>query len=189
MAADSDIELIKRLRKGDSSAFHQLVDRFGRRLYGLAFSLLGNAQDAEDVVQETLSGAYRGIGSFRENAALWTWLVRILVRQAARSRRSLSARSQRLRIGSPIDELERDGQLKPDAGSFAKTSDARIDVSAAIMKLSEDQREMIVLREYEQMSYEEISQVLGIPLGTVESRLYRTRLELRRLLTSYETSR
>lgn len=185
MSADSEIELIRKLRKGDPAAFHQLVDGFGKRLFGLAHSLLGNAQDAEDVVQETLTGAYRSIGGFKEKAALWTWLVRILVRQVARSRRSLSARSQKLKIGSPIDELEDEGFLQATSSGATARSDSKIDIVAAIGKLPADQREMIVLREFEQMSYDEISQALNIPLGTVESRLYRARVELRRLLASY----
>jgi RNA polymerase sigma-70 factor (ECF subfamily) len=185
---ESELELIKKLRTGDPSAFHRLVDRFGNRLYGLAFSLLNNAEDAEDVVQETLSGAYRSIGSFQQRASLWTWLVKILVRQAARSRRSLDARSQKLRLGSPLEDLERGGQLPPGIHEPMRQTDAKMDVMAMLEKLAPDQQEIIILRELEQLSYDQISQSLGIPLGTVESRLYRARAELRQLLRGYAGS-
>ena len=186
---ESEQELISRLKSGDSSAFHRLVDRFGNRLYGLAFSLLKNAEDAEDVVQETLSGAHRSIGAFQERASLWTWLVKILVRQAARSRRSLGARSQKLRLGSSVEDLERGGQLPPGFDQPMSRTDAKLDVMAMLEKLSPDQQEIIVLRELQQLSYDQISQSLGIPLGTVESRLYRARAELRQLLRGYVASR
>jgi RNA polymerase sigma-70 factor, ECF subfamily len=185
---ESEQELITRLRNGDSSAFHRLVDRFGNRLYGLAFSLLRNVEDAEDIVQETLSGAYRGIGSFEQRASLWTWLVKILIRQIARSRRSLDARSQKLRMGMSVDELDRVGGIEDDASPPMKQTDAKLDVMAMLRKLAPDRQEIIILRELEQMSYEQISQSLGIPLGTVESRLYRARAELRQLLREYGAS-
>ena len=187
MAADeSETELIRRLRRGDPSAFHGLVDGYARRLHGLAYSLLGNAQDAEDVVQETLSGAYRSIGSFQQRAKLWTWLVKILVRQVARSRRSLSARSQSLKLDAPPEELERNGSLQAGHTGGVTGTDAKLDVTAALAKLASDQRQIIVLRELQQMSYDEISEALQIPLGTVESRLYRARVELRQLLAEYQ---
>lgn len=179
LAAASDLELVQRARRGDASAFHLIVDRYARRLYGLAYSLLGDAADAEDAVQETLAGAYRGIGRFEERSSLWTWLARILYRQASRQRRR----------GRQRDVLP----ISIDSGSdtlaapmpVVVASDVRLDLSAALTRLSADHREVIVLREIEQMSYEEIADVLGVPRGTVESRLHRARAELRKKLSGY----
>ena len=184
--SETELELIRRLKKGDPSAFHRLVDGYANRLYGLAHSLLGNAQDAEDVVQETLSGVFRSIGMFQERSSLWTWLAKILVRQVARSRRSLTAKSFRLRMDSPVEELDRSTGLLPGVASVATRTDAKIDVAAALDTLSPEYREIVVLREMQHMSYEEISQVLGMPLGTVESRLFRARGELRKLLAAWK---
>jgi RNA polymerase sigma-70 factor (ECF subfamily) len=166
-------------------AGHRLVDAYARRLFGLAYSLVGNVEDAEDVVQETLSGAIRGIGSFQQRSSLWTWLVRILVRQVARQRRSSLTGTIRL---VPLEGADDD--VKPssrhDRPSPAAQVDAKVDVATALATLVPEHRQIIVLRELQQLSYGEISQVLGIPLGTVESRLYRAREELRRKLPDWK---
>jgi len=186
LAADeSETELIRRLRKGDPAAFHGLVDGYARRLHGLAYSLLGNAQDAEDVVQETLSGAYRSIGSFQQRAKLWTWLVSILVRQVARSKRSLSSRSQSLKIDASPEELERNGSLQVGHPGGVTGTDAKIDVTAALAKLASDQREIIVLRELQQMSYDEISQVTELSIVNVKSKIHRARQAFKKRFAPY----
>ena len=170
----TDIELAQRARHGDMDAFHGLVDRHGLYLYGLAASLLGNADDAEDAVQETLAGAFRGLRAFRGQSSVKTWLTGILVRQAARH-----FRRGRLRTGSL--------QLAPEPAEAhaAPKADVRLDVQAAIMALRPDHREVIVLREMHGLSYEEIAQALQVPPGTVESRLFRARRELQELLRDY----
>ena len=83
----TDFELVRLARKGDAAAFHGLVDRHARFLYSLALSLTSSAADAEDLVQETLAGAFRGLASFEGRSSLKTWLARILVRQNARRHR------------------------------------------------------------------------------------------------------
>lgn len=182
MPDDREIELIGRLRTGDAGAFHRLVDQYAPRLYALAYRMLRNRDDAEDAVQETLSGAYRSIAGFRGQSALWTWLVKILVRQIARFRRDTRPiRMQRL------DTLDDDQATRrePSVGSAVTGVDAKVDLAAALTTLSPDHRQIVVLREIERMSYEEISQVMSIPLGTVESKLYRARVELRKLLAEW----
>ena len=191
-ASASEDELVRRLKRGDGTAYHELVDRFGRRLFGLAYSLTGSAADAEDVVQETLVGAVKSIGAFERRASLWTWLTRIAVRQAGRHRRSPAGRRM-LSLDAPMHG-GRDGSAD-DSGATGGDSigtrsavtgvDARVDLAAAVQKLSEEHRAVIVLREVEQMSYEEMSAALRVPMGTVESRLFRARAELRKLLADY----
>jgi RNA polymerase sigma-70 factor (ECF subfamily) len=181
----SDTKLIRGLRRGEVSAFHELVDCYANRLFGLAYSMLGSAEDAEDAVQETLAGAFRAIAAFEQRSSLWTWLARILVRQVARVRRS--TRSIRL---TPVEiaedeSAEQMSSRHPVASPLAGV-DAKIDVAAALAELESDHRQIIVLRELQQMSYSQISQVLGIPLGTVESRLFRARDELRKLLKDWK---
>jgi RNA polymerase sigma-70 factor (ECF subfamily) len=179
--AQSESELIRGLRKGDASAFHALVDGYAPRLHGLAYSLLGNTADAEDAVQETLAGVYRSIGSFRQDAALWTWLVQILIRQTARIQRS-SWRRKLIKL--PGESLDRSPSQH---GAAEHGVDARLDLQAALQQIAPENRQIIVLRELEQMSYQEIAAALAIPMGTVESRLYRARIELRQRLAVWKS--
>jgi len=170
-----DIELLRRAGAGNAAAFHVLVDRHAQRLYRLAVSLIGNAVDAEDVLQETFIGAFRGLKSFEGRSSVKTWLSRILVVQAAQWRRGKRRRS-----------MEAPGDLAGDSvAATGSNPEAGIDVNAAIAKLSPEHREVIVLREFEQMSYEEMAEVLGVPRGTVESRLSRARSEMREKLKDY----
>ncbi|MCE5327712.1 MAG: sigma-70 family RNA polymerase sigma factor [Planctomycetaceae bacterium] len=176
LAQPTDLELVRKARRGDMAAFHGLVARHGLYLYRLAVRLLGNASDAEDAVQETLAGAHRGLKSFGERSSVKTWLTRILVRQSARQ---LQRRTRRAVV--PLQHA----QAAPLADSASEGSDVRMDVQAAIEALGGDHRTVIVLRELEGLSYEEISQVLEIPPGTVESRLFRARRQLQDLLREY----
>jgi RNA polymerase sigma-70 factor (ECF subfamily) len=166
-----DIELLRRAGAGDSEAFHALVDRHAQRLYRLAVSLIGNAADAEDVLQETFIGAFRGLRSFEGRASVKTWLTRILVRQVAQWRRDQGRR-----------KFERVGDLIAAASPSAESG---LDVREAMELLSPQHREVLVLREFERMSYEEIAEAIDVPRGTVESRLHRARSELREKLKAY----
>jgi RNA polymerase sigma-70 factor (ECF subfamily) len=176
----TDLELVRQAARGDGAAFHALVDRHAPELFRLATSLSAGRADAEDVVQETLIGAYQGLRRFDGRASVKTWLKRILVRQAARAWN----RAKRGRSMLPIEAAD----MSPP--SRAKTSasvvvDQKIDVAAVVRTLAQEHREVIVMREFDQMSYSEIAEVLEIPIGTVESRLHRARAELRAKLDGY----
>jgi RNA polymerase sigma-70 factor, ECF subfamily len=176
--ADSqEITLLHRAARGDNAAFHELIDRHAQRLFRLAVRLVGNSTDAEDVLQETWVGAYQGLGRFEERASVKTWLTRILVTQAALWRRQNSRRAAKMAEAARQD-------ITTDA---AGGSAIRIDINAALQKLSQDHRQVLVLREYEQMSYEEMAEALDVPRGTIESRLSRARAELRQILKEYGT--
>jgi RNA polymerase sigma-70 factor (ECF subfamily) len=167
----TDIQLLRRAEHGDQAAFHALVDRHAQRLYRLAVSLIGNAADAEDVLQETFIGAFRGLASFEGRASVKTWLTRILVNQAARWRRSRRSRpAEPMSDSVPAAEAEIESAL---------------DVRAAMGQLSAEHQQVLLLREFERMTYEEMADVLDIPRGTVESRLHRARGELKEKLKSY----
>jgi len=172
-----DAELLQRLRRGDAAAFKEMVDQFSDELFGLAYSLTGNAADAEDVLQQTFLGAFRRIGSFEGRSSIKTWLVRIVANQASKARRS-----RRIRRAVPIDErlATLDGAPAPHVSSSEARIDSRLDLTAMLEQLSPEHREVLVLREVQGMSYEEISKALKLPRGTVESRLFRARQDLRR---------
>lgn len=174
----TDEELLQAACGGEDGAFHELVDRHGERLFHLACSLVGAPADAEDVVQETLMGAYRGMRSFEGRSTVKTWLTRILMRQAARWHRRRGRRRDEGRLsdsGPPVGA----------ADSVAEDSNRRRDVRRALDRLSAKHRRIVVLREFEGMSYAEIAEVLDVPKGTVESRLYRARRRLQAMLRDY----
>jgi RNA polymerase sigma-70 factor (ECF subfamily) len=173
-----ELELARKAAGGDERAFSTLVQRHMERLFRLAWSLVGNAADAEDAVQETLAGAYDGLKKFRAQSSVKTWLTQILVRQAALVRR----KRKRYAAGS-IEAAE--GQTAMEGGSEA--SGRAMDLHAALERLSPEHREVLVLREFEQMSYEEMALVVGVPRGTIESRLHRARGELREKLKAYQS--
>ncbi len=168
-----DAELLRRIYRGDESAFRGLVDRHARYLSGIALSLCGNRADAEDLVQETfvavLTSRFRGESSVR------TWLVQILVRRSAMLRRS-----RKREQGKPAaDAVER--STRPESSG----TDARLDLAQMLEGLSPDQRQVIVLRELEGMTYEQMAATLHVPRGTIESRLHRARAALQNLFRGY----
>jgi RNA polymerase sigma-70 factor, ECF subfamily len=173
-----DAELLRKANAGDQQAFRALVDRHARYLTAIARSMSGNDADAEDLVQETFVGALTS--KFRGEAAVRTWLVQILVRRAAMLRRS---KQRRLRLHEPAAGRDMDEQ--PSTGSVVDTSDARIDLTQMLEALSPEHRLVLVLRELEGMSYEEMAASLGVPRGTVESRLFRARAALRERFSGY----
>jgi RNA polymerase sigma-70 factor (ECF subfamily) len=174
-----DSRLLKRAAAGDGPAFGKLVDRHGDRLYRLAKGLVGNAADAEDVLQESFAGAYRGAGKFEGRSSVNSWLTRIVITQAAKFWRS--------RHGKRDQSLEGErgiGEQGVGGGATASV-DAKLDLHACLMNLSDEHRQVLVLREIDGMTYDEMAEVLGVPRGTVESRLFRARAELKKKLKSY----
>ena len=179
----SDADLLRRARQGDESAYRDMVDRYGDYLFRFAISLVGNEADAADVLQETFSGAFQHARKFKGRASVKTWLSRILFRQAAKYRRS---RRRHMTVSldydvHPSQSLDT-GAVAPSPESEA---DARMDIFAVLDRLSGIHREVIVLRELQGMTYDEIADVLNVPRGTVESRLFRARELLKERLKDY----
>jgi len=175
-----DIELVRQIGRGDEAAFRVLVDREARYLYGIAHVLAGNAADAEDLVQETFAGALNS--RFRGEASVRTWLVRILVRRAGLLRRSRRRQGRH----RSLDTQAPDGptsEITMSPGTAG--AEARLDLATMLESLSPEHRTVIVLRELRGLTYEEMATALGVPQGTVESRLHRAREELRRRFKGY----
>lgn len=177
-----DLELVRQAARGDGAAFHALVDRHAPELMRLAVSLAATRADAEDVLQETFIGAYQGLRRFDARASVKTWLKRILVRQAARHWN----RSKRSRDALPIEAADA-APARRQSGNGSLGVDRQIDIGAVVRTLAPEHREVIVMREFDQMSYAEIADVLQVPIGTVESRLHRARADLRAKLEGYTT--
>lgn len=169
---EGEEQIIRRARHGDLRAFHELIEAHGQYAYRVAYGLLGSAADAEDAVQETFLAAFKSIGRYEARSSFRTWLIGILTRQAALVRR----KRPRMRLVSD----------QAGTGSETAASDAQMDIAGVLQQLPEEQRQVLVLRELQHMSYDEIATTLGIPKGTVESRLYRARAQLKLRLSGYE---
>lgn len=197
----SDLDLLRAATRGDERAFHRLVDRHAPALFRLALSLSGTRSDAEDICQETFAGAYQSMPAFKGGSSVKTWLTKILIRRAAKAwhknrhqRRSISidaardAASQASESGTSSPAAAAHGHLAMHLSvpSASSNVDHRLDVMEVIRTLSPEHREVIMLRELDGFSYDEIAQTLGVPRGTVESRLHRARAELRKKLEGYE---
>jgi RNA polymerase sigma-70 factor (ECF subfamily) len=187
----SDLELVRSAARGDAGAFHVLVDRHSAGLFRLAMSLSGSRSDAEDICQETFAAAYRGLAGFNAQASVKTWLSRILMRRAAKVWNKERYARRTVSIYREPDENGRcdmaPGKLAERLSVAAATTgvEQRMDVMEMIRSLPAEFRDVILLREVDGLSYQEIAEAMNIPRGTVESRLHRARAELRRKLKGY----
>jgi RNA polymerase sigma-70 factor (ECF subfamily) len=179
--SSSDWELVQRSRSGDREAFRELVERYQRKIAALAIGMLRNREDALDVVQETFTKAYQSLDRFKGDSAFYTWLYRIAHNLCVDHQRR-SGKQAHISLdaddAAPAAPILSDGPA-PDQ-PFERARDAEIArrVREAIGGLTPDHRAVILLRELEGLSYEEISEVLDCPKGTVMSRLHYARRQL-----------
>ncbi len=174
-AAGDSAELIARLRAGDRRAFEELVLAHQHRVYGLALRMLGDAAEAQDVAQEVFLRAHRGLAEFRGDARLSTWLYTI----ASRLCLNRLAGSER-RLTRPGDEaLGRVVDARPGPDETLERGELDAALHRAIAELPEERRVVVVLRDVDGLAYEEIAEILVLPVGTVRSRLHRARLDLK----------
>jgi RNA polymerase sigma-70 factor (ECF subfamily) len=167
--------LVGRIQAGDARAFEELVVAYQHRVFGVALRMLGNTAEAEEVAQEVFLKAHRGIASFRGEAKLSTWLYAITSRSCLDRLASGEGRLARRKAETP-------GPL-PDAAADPSADMERSEIEnalhRAIAELPEERRIVIVLRDLEGLSYEEIAAALDLPVGTVRSRLHRARMDLK----------
>lgn len=179
----SDLGLVEECRKGDSSAFDELVRRYKDRIYCVVYRFLGNHEDAMDVSQEVFVRAYRGIREFQGKAKLYTWLYSIAANMA-RNRLRDGARRGRNR-GTSLEALEATGSVAASGEtprSVAVDREMEALLQRCLEELPDHYRMTFVLRTFEDLSYEEIAEVMGCPPGTVKSRLNQARRMLRERL-------
>ena len=178
--------LVERLQRHDEAAFNTLVRLYEKSVFRLVLRMLGDRAEAEDVAQDVFVTIFKAISGFRGESKLSTWIYRVATNHCKNRIKYLDRRARGKK--SELDELSEAGAL--ESASMASSAQiARPDqqaeanqiekiVRAAIAVLDEDQRELVVLRDVENLSYEEIQAITGLPEGTVKSRLHRARLQL-----------
>ena len=179
----SDADCVRRIiQRGETDAFEILVRRHEKTIFNLVYRMLGDYDDAAEVSQEVFLSAYRAIGQFRGDANFSTWLYRIALNHATTRRRSISSRHQKT---VPIDDMEplSDPELGP--AETLERKEIRERVQLALNKLEPDDATMILLRDLQDISYDEVARMLEIPVGTVKSRLHRARQALKTQLATY----
>jgi RNA polymerase sigma-70 factor (ECF subfamily) len=189
----SDGDLFERLRIGDAGALEPLMERFAGRVYRVAAGICRSTPDAEEVVQDVFLTLFRKAGSFEGRAALGTWLYRIAVNLALNKRRG-----KRNEVEEPIEDLlpafKEDGHRQGDRSFLLAdwsqmpdeallSREGREIISAAVNRLPPHYRAVLLLRDVEELSIEEVSEIIGESIASVKSRLHRARMALRELLT------
>jgi len=183
----TDEELVARSIRGDADSFNQLILRWERPIYALAYRTIGREEDARDVCQETFLRAFRALPGFRGQAKFSSWLYRIALNLC----RDWMRRERRAPIAQPpedVDLLELAAAVEPSESIEAlviRRDLSRI-VERAMASLPEEQRTAIVLKEYHGLTFQEIADLVGCPLSTVKTRLYQGLTVLRRELAKHE---
>ena len=182
----TDEELVRRFKNGDTGAFSTLLDRYQDRVYSLCLRWLSDAQEAEEVAQEVFVSIFRALHGFRGESKLSTWVFRVATNHCRNHRLHLQRRARNrheplegTNPEAPDRQLPHPG---PGTDRGAMRSEASQTLLQAIEGLEEGHRAVVLLRDVQDLSYEEISDILDLPTGTVKSRLHRARTELARRL-------
>jgi RNA polymerase sigma-70 factor (ECF subfamily) len=192
--------LVRRLKQRDERAFEELIRLYQHQVYNVVYRLLARPDEAEEVAQEVFMTVFKSIDSFRGDSRLSTWLYRIATNHAKNRLKYLGRRppeGSRSLLGEEIEQELECAKPSPHCpsshliGPEAALADRQLEqiVQAGIAMLDAEQREVIVLRDLEELSYEEIAAIIGIPIGTVKSRLFRGRLALKEHMAKHFSER
>ena len=184
--SNRDFELIRNFQSGEKSAFDQLVNRHKDRIFNLCYRMLGDYNEANDYAQETFIKAFKSLKGFRFESSFSTWLYRIAVNNCKNRLNSLEKRYQVKMISietpkytgenNPFFEIRDDS---PSPANGLERKEKAVLIQTAINSLPAEQKMVVILRDIEGRSYEEIAETTGLALGTVKSRLARGRMELK----------
>ncbi|MEI8016588.1 MAG: sigma-70 family RNA polymerase sigma factor [Schlesneria sp.] len=184
MNQTSDQTLIDHCLAGRREAFGLLVERYQNRLFHSLLHLLGSAEDAQDAAQDAFVNAFEKLGSFRGQSQFYSWLFRIAYNTAVSTKRKSRRMSVSLEARRDATGLEpSDGNPTSEPSYAMDVSDRQRLIQQSLSELCEEFRTVLVLKEIDGMSYEEIADIVKVPLGTVRSRIHRARLELREKLS------
>jgi RNA polymerase sigma-70 factor (ECF subfamily) len=187
----SDLDLIRRARLEDTSAYEELVRRYYSKIYGLVYGMLSSREDAEDVTQEVFVKAWKALGHFREQASFYTWIYRIAVNRAINFRKKRNRRKTidfddfdpDIKQAELYKEFSSKGSVlrKMNLGEFQKK------MNEALLTLSDKHRAVVIMHDVQGMSHSEIAGVMGCSEGTARSRLFYARKRLQSELAEFES--
>ncbi len=184
MRSSDETELVRRCQGGDLSAFDELMVRYEKKVYSLCYRMSRDPDDAADLAQEAFIKAYRALPSFHGRSSFSTWLFRIVTNTCLDERRRKASRPALVSLDRPVDTGE--GEMTPEVAgdtpdplACAEKAEEQAEIRALLNLLPAEQRLVLVMRDLEGYSYEEMASVLGMKMGTVKSRLNRARAGLR----------
>ena len=178
-ARTADLELVRRCKRGDPTAFEELYQSHSARLYSLLLRMAGSAQDAEDLLQDVFLQAHRKLDSFRGDSTLGTWLYRLAVNQCLDFLRGRQSRMSRV-----TESFEDEAVQEPTSPApVIPAAISRVDLERAIARLPEGSRLAFVLHDVEGFAHHEVAALLGISEGTSKSQVHKARLKLRTMLS------
>lgn len=188
MATERETELVQKSKKGDVSAFEELIADYRKKVLNHAYRMLGNAEDAEDAAQEIFIRVFRSISHFNEESTFSTWLYKIcsnvcldVLRKRKRQNTAGTVSIQQYSSENEEYELPIEDKAPTPYESAQKSEAVRV-LEKALEQLGEEQRNVIVMRDINDLPYEQIAEAMNCSLGTVKSRINRSRLALRKLL-------
>ena len=184
----SDEVIVERALTGDADAFGELVRRWERRIFALTYGMLGREEDARDATQETFLAAFRNLRGFRGEAKVSSWLHRIAVNQCISRQRRARVRSESALEDDPENSAA--SFAAPLSYSPAQVAEGRqetLAVRRAINSLPIELRQVVVMKEFEELTFREIADALDLPLSTVKSRLYTALKQLQMRLQKFES--
>jgi RNA polymerase sigma-70 factor (ECF subfamily) len=191
-AADApavEMDLVRRAQRGDLKAYDELVQRYQERIYATVYHMTSNHEDANDLAQDSFIKAYQALKSFKGGSSFYTWLYRIAVNKTINF---LKQRKNRTHMS--LNDLDFNTENNPDLVALISENTPRRDaglkelqekLNAALLKLSEPHRLVVVLHDVQGQSHEEIAEIMECNIGTVRSRLFYARQQLQSLLTDY----
>ncbi|HMJ24818.1 MAG TPA: sigma-70 family RNA polymerase sigma factor [Pyrinomonadaceae bacterium] len=182
----NDEQMVERALSGDPEAFGEIVRRWERRIFALSYGMLGREEDARDATQETFLAAFRNLRNFRGEAKVSSWLHRIAVNQCITRQRRARVRGET----ALEDEAEKNAAvfalpLDVSPARTAEKVERSVAVRRAVGSLPPDLRQVIVMKEFEELTFQQISEVLDLPLSTVKSRLYTALRQLQMRLQKF----
>ncbi len=189
-----DRVLVDRARDGDTDAFRLLFQRYHRRAYSLAYGMVHNADDALDIVQDGFIKAHRYLDRFQGNSSFYTWLYRIVMNVAIDHIRK-HKRARQVDFNDAIAHLEKDApvgeesllpkMLGQNPGKSLARKEVREQIAAALSELSENHRAVLIMREFEGLTYEQMAQAMECSKGTIMSRLFHARRNMQKRLIEF----
>ncbi|MGO9566555.1 MAG: sigma-70 family RNA polymerase sigma factor [Desulfomonilaceae bacterium] len=185
---DDDRDIVERCVRGDREAFDILVEKYYKKIYNLAYRFVGDSEEASDLAQEVFTAAYQHLKKFRGDAKFSTWLFQIATNRGKNRFKYLKRRGYYANRGQANGEDERESleraipDLTTNPETILASKQIQKIVQDAINDLDPDHKEIVILRDIEGFSYEEIAQMLGLPEGTTKSRLHRARMVVKEKL-------